>query len=354
MKKVLITTNHPAPYINDWAEILEDEGLIVNLVFKNRHAKYKKWQGFESKPGLYYDELTLVKFIKLLCSYDLVIIGGWDNLYCLVAILLTPFMSAKIAVFSDHPYPIINKNIYYWIRRLIILRLVDYVFCATESTRLFYNKNYGISLKKLVFFPYSYNDKYMEKNILINQERETQLKYSDDPIRIYIANNFYSRKGYDILVNALKEIKSFGKISLYKFKISGTGELFENIKKEILEIDDSVEFLGWIESDDYNRFMEECDIFIHASRFEPFGIPPLDAMSKGKLLITSDGVESVSSIIENGRNGYIYSSNNSNELSNVLCNINRDRIYEIGENGRKALHTYYNKKVFSAAINQIL
>ena len=62
--------------------------------------------------------------------------------------------------------------------------------------------------------------------------------------------------------------------------------------------------------------MSETDIFIHTSLQEPFGIPPIDAMSHGKLLISSDNVYSSLDRVIDGFNGYLYRKNSAEDLFN--------------------------------------
>ena len=42
---------------------------------------------------------------------------------------------------------------------------------------------------------------------------------------------------------------------------------------------------GWVEYAEYLDILAANDVFIHASLHEPFGIPPMDAMRYGKLVI---------------------------------------------------------------------
>ena len=143
-------------------------------------------------------------------------------------------------------------------------------------------------------------------------------------------------------------------MSKYRIRIAGNGELYDEIKNRLDKLNEDIILLGWIEDEQYLYEMDHCDIFIHASVFEPFGIPPLDAMCRGKLLIASDGVESVNTIIENGVNGFVFEADNGGELANILENISRSQIYVIGNNGRNKLLETYNNRVFETTINKVI
>ena len=59
MKKILFTTNHPAPYIDKQVDILR-RNFSVDIVYKKRKDNYKKWKGFSGFKGKYYDEMSLL------------------------------------------------------------------------------------------------------------------------------------------------------------------------------------------------------------------------------------------------------------------------------------------------------
>ena len=353
MKKILFTTNHPAPYIDKQVDMLR-RNYAVDIVYKKRKDNYKSWKGFVGSQGKYYDEMSLLVFVNYYRKHDIAILGGWDNLYCFITILCSFLFNTKCCVFSDHPSLCIKKNIWYYVRRYILFNSLDYILCATESTRHFYNRNYGIPYSKLLLFPYCYDDSYTHNNKVINNQREEELKNKNEKINVFIANNFIKRKGYYSILTAFELLHSKSLLGQYRIRIAGNGELYDEIKNKLDNLNEDITFIGWIEDEQYLYEMDHCDIFIHASQFEPFGIPPLDALCRAKMLIASSGVESVNSIIDNGIDGYIFKADSGEELATILEKINRTQIYKIGDNGRKKLLETYNDSVFEATIRKII
>ena len=353
MKKILFTTNHPAPYIDKQVDILR-RNFSVDIVYKKRKDNYKKWKGFSGFKGKYYDEMSLLDFINYYRKHDIAILGGWSNLYCFLTILCSFLFKTRCCVFSDHPTLVIKKNIWFYVRKYILFNSLDFILCATESTRYFYNRNYGISYSKLLLFPYCYDDSYSNDNKDINSKRQFALKNDNEKINVFIANNFIKRKGYSSILTAFELLHEKNKLSKYRIRIAGNGELHDEIKNRLDKLNEDITLLGWIEDEQYLYEMDHCDVFIHASVFEPFGIPPLDAMCRGKMLIASDGVESVNTIIENGVNGFVFEADNGRELANVLENISRSQIYAIGYNGRNKLLETYNNRVFETTIKKVI
>lgn len=353
MKKILITTNHPAPYINQEIDVLK-RNYEVNVIYHWRKDPHKTWKGFVGYEGKFCDQLSFVRFLSEYKKNDVAILGGWANKYCFFTILLSFLFHTKCCVFSDYPSPEVKKNIFYYIRKCLLFPSLDFIFCATESTRTFYHDVYGLPMSKLVFFPYKYNDSYTDENKTINAERERELQQSKEKINVFIANNFIERKGYKAVVDAFEILHNKNELNKFSVKIAGNGELFESVKSRLDALNESISFLGWIESDEYETLINNCDIYIHASTHEPFGIPPLDALGREKLLVASNGVQSVVSIIRNGVSGYLFNANDGESLADILLHIDRSSIYKIGREGRNVVTSMYSDEIYKNAIERVV
>lgn len=88
-------------------------------------------------------------------------------------------------------------------------------------------------------------------------------------------------KGFAHAIRALKKLDE-----KFILKIAGSGpheEVLKNLVKE-LNLENRVEFLGWIEK---KSFFDAIDIFIFPSDAEPFGLVLLESMKYGKPAIVS-------------------------------------------------------------------
>ncbi len=132
------------------------------------------------------------------------------------------------------------------------------------------------------------------------------------------------RKNLDTIIKAFEVYKDENKNNLkfviagkYGWKYKNTIELIEKSKYK-----EDIILTGYITDEEKQFFYENCNVFIYTSIYEGFGLPILEAMQKGTLVITSN----VSSMPEVGGNIPFYLNNvySENELANLIkevCNL---------------------------------
>jgi glycosyltransferase involved in cell wall biosynthesis len=83
--------------------------------------------------------------------------------------------------------------------------------------------------------------------------------------------------------------------------ITGDKEIFEIIERD-LELRKRVVFTGYVSDMELNNLYENATVFVFPSYYEGFGLPPLEAMSKGVAVAASKSA----SLPEVCGNGAIY------------------------------------------------
>lgn len=332
-KNISMITSHPAPYMD---VIFKQLSLKYNLEVYYNHSKSKdkSWKNQNYTKGKSVKSFTesIVALNKILKS-DFVIVGGWSYKFNIILIFLLIIFKKKFAVTSDVPeVHRINK-----IKRIIktnIFKLIPYFFLTGRSCKEHYMKYYSIPEEKIKIFPYGILFPNKKEIININQKRKDEVLNQNSKIKILIANRFINRKGYEIIVESFRNLKNLNLLDKFDITIVGNGEKYEEYKTIFYKISKDIKLLGWVEIDEYETLLNNCDIYIHASIFEPYGIPVIDALIRGKLVIASNGVMSAVDFIKNSYNGFIYNSNNPSELNKILIDLLKDKnnIYLIGEN----------------------
>jgi glycosyltransferase involved in cell wall biosynthesis len=146
------------------------------------------------------------------------------------------------------------------------------------------------------------------------------LKLENDETILGFAGRLNNReKGLNILLKALKEVSQKEK-NLHLLLI-GNGpnrtELIKLVKTEKLPV-------TIVEAqENIFDYLNLIDVFILASRVEPFGIVLIEAGIMNKPVVASN-VDGIPEIIENEKNGLLFKSGNVEELSKCILRIIND------------------------------
>lgn len=337
-KKILFTTSHPAPYWDIIYNQVAEKSEIT--VYYNRSKDVDKaWKKQNNVQGKLVSETDFFEKLRDIKKCDFAVLGGWGQKSNLLFMFMLLILKKQFAFFSDVPDA---GSITPLKRRLkkSFFKMVPFLYVTGSTSKNHYQKYYNISDEKIVIFPYGVNLPNIDRVSTICSIRECELR-NNSLINIFIANRFLERKGYKTLLRAFTLLKEKSLLSNFSITIAGQGEQFDQYRKKLTSLDQRIRLVGWVELDEYENFLKEADIYIHASYFEPYGIPVIDAMANGKSVIASDGVMSAIDNIKSGENGFIYSKFNANELSDILeYMINDQKI--ISRIGQKALEIHKN------------
>ncbi|WP_456422673.1 glycosyltransferase [Thermococcus sp.] len=72
--------------------------------------------------------------------------------------------------------------------------------------------------------------------------------------------------------------------------LAGIGEEFERVRK-LAEGDDRIKILGFIGDDDLVEFYDSLDVYVHASKYEGWGLPIVEALARGKPVVVFEDAE---------------------------------------------------------------
>ena len=99
----------------------------------------------------------------------------------------------------------------------------------------------------------------------------------------------------------------------------------------------------------------KSDIFVLPSSSEPFGYSVLEAMACGLPVICSDSA-GVQWYIEEGVNGYVFKSNDLNDLTDKIKLVISDKakMKKMGEESRRLVEEKYSPEVFYKKFMEIL
>lgn len=346
--KVLFTTNIPSPYRIDFFNELSNYcDLTVAIERKSATDRNREWtKSGENKfnridlKGLKVGKDTAFcpQIIKILKKnkFDLIVVGGYS----------TPTGMMLIKYLKKHKIPFLlncdggiikdDNKIVYKIKQYFISSASGYLSTGKETDK--YLKHYNAE-EKIYRYPFTSIRKNDIIKTKIDSEEKEKLKKElgiTSKNIIVAVGSFTYRKGFDILLNATKNIE--GDTEIYIIGGKPTQEYIDI--KEDLQIE-NVQFLDFMKKEDLEKYYKIADLFVLPTREDIWGLVINEAMAKGLPIVTTDKCVAGIELIENGLNGYIIPSNDkealtkaindiikNKELSNIMSQNNLNKIEE--------------------------
>lgn len=165
--------------------------------------------------------------------------------------------------------------------------------------------------------------------------------------------NLIPLKGHDYTLRAIKALVDKGHTNIC-LKLLGRGYLEQELKdlaKE-LEIEQYVDFVGYVPYDDVRKTLQQSDVFVLPSWYEAFGCVYLEAMACGLPAIGCLG-NGIDEVILHGQTGYLVENKSLDQLTDcmerLLDGTTRQRI---GKAAAKAVKEQYLWKHSAKALVQ--
>lgn len=300
-------------------------------------------------------ELAIIKYLKsynsseidILCGVwhpeaSLALLAGHRNIYVLGH--GTEFLYAK-SLFRKH----------FWINTYckFILKKIKKIIANSHYTEGLI-KNIDLEARtKVIPLAVDYQFFYPEINPHAN----------DNKLRIATLARILEFKGYDTIANAIASLSEEYKNKV-EWNIGGTGpylpELQELVKK--LNIEQNVNFLGYIKDENLTEFYNNNNIFVLCTKESPsstevegFGLVFLEAQSCGIPVIgTKTG--GIFDAIEDGNGGWLIEQNDFLTLSKMFMEYmdNPNILILQGTNARNRVLSSCTFDIYNDKLNKIL
>lgn len=235
-----------------------------------------------------------------------------------------------------------------------VYRLVDKAFYVGTNNKAYF-KAYGLKEEQLVFAPHAIDNKRFstDRNSDI-KELKNKLGYTSENIIVLYAGKFETVKNLEILLTAFNELKSFPNLKLL---MVGNGP-DEVLLKAKAGGNPNIQFLDFQNQRYLPSIYQTCDIFCLTSKSETWGLAVNEAMAAGKAIITSDKVGCAVDLVKEGKNGYVFKSNDAEDLQEKLLLLIKDpnRLTNFGKSSREIIqHWSFEKQVeqLVKALNKI-
>ncbi len=224
----------------------------------------------------------------------------------------------------------------------IVLQLSDFI---AESTQ----KNYSIDIR----------DRLVKNYPGIGSVAHIERHRVDKYIQILFVGRLERRKGIHTLFDAMEKV--IEKDSNVHFRIVGDYSIIDPIlektfrayfEEKYSHLSEFVTFLGLVSAEVREQEMADCDIFCAPSLSESFGIMNVEAMRRGKPVVSTLG-GGIPEVVEQSATGLLSEVEDAKSLAeNLLVLIKNKELRE--EYGRKGYRRFLNKFEVSTTTKELI
>lgn len=194
---------------------------------------------------------------------------------------------------------------------------VDLVVAQTPEMKDEIKQYFHVVKTPVQFFMNPLNEKQ------INQSIENAIDpFDSTKINIVAAGRLSYEKGFDILLEAFSKI--IQENSNYFLHIIGKDEgEYENLIKDVkrLDLEENVKFWGF-QQNPYAFFLYS-ELYVLSSRIEGLPNTVLENLYLNKPVITTNCIPFMSTLIQDGKNGFIVDIENSKQLAHAILNYKK-------------------------------
>lgn len=312
-------TNYQIDFFNFIKNFFSIKVLFYSREYKNYKFFYKK-KSFFSYIEDYSNKKFFLKNIINNFKPHFVILGGYKLKYNDFIIKLSKQDQIKY---------------FYWLERLdeskkIKLKIIDFffkskfrnadgIFAVGNQAARFY-KNYN---KNILNLPYS---------ISISKSYKRSY-FKNNKINFLFVGQLIRRKGADLI---LKVINNLDKNIQHKinFTIIGNGALKNKFKK-LSFLKENVKYISFRNKRELSKFYLQNDVLLFPSRFDGWGVVPMEAMSNGMFLVISkySGVKEILKY----KNNFVVKDEKTLKKAIIKCVSNRRAIKNQGSDNRSLI-----------------
>lgn len=227
---------------------------------------------------------------------------------------------------------------------------VDAAFYVGTNNKAYFER-YGIKEKKLVFAPHAIdNERFsMPRNAEVTQLRKT-LNIAPHDFIFLFAGKLENNKNPELLLKAFINLTNTQNKKSTKVHLLfvGNGILEATMKSKLGNLRSQIHFLKFQNQTQMPIIYQASNVFCLPSSSESWGLAVNEAMAAGKAVIASDKVGCAIDLVQHGVNGFIFKSDQMDELVNYMAffikNPNASSIF--GENSRKIISDWtFNRQV---------
>lgn len=372
MYRLVILTSHPIQYqIPLFRAIAADNKINLTVFFRSdkgiaapaydsEFGQKIQWD-IPLREGYHYiftRNLRAVFWALKKQNPDTLIIYGWNSFFNIVTFLIAKTLNMPVIFYGENPLNNeLRKNILKIFFKKIFLR---YLFRYTnvflyigEENKRFY-EYYGVSKKKLFFAPYAVNNERFiadSKSLSVNRKAlRKKLGIEENDVVILFVGKLIEKKRPMDLLRAYQQLITNNKQPKDKVHVLyvGDGVLRRKLEQYAKKYDfQNIHFVGFKNQTEIWEYYVLSDILVLPSGFgETWGLVVNEAMCFGLPVIVSDTVGCGTDLVKDGKNGFVFSLGDINNLAVLLATLvsNAEKRKRFGKKSLEIIAAYSYKE----------
>jgi glycosyltransferase involved in cell wall biosynthesis len=382
MKKLAIITTHPIQYYAPVFKLLNQRKKIGVKVFytlgesavnKLDHGfnKVVEWDiplldGYDfewmkntaADPGSHYFKgIVNPDGIERIKKYqpDAILIFGWAyNAH----LKIIRYFSGKVPIYFRGDSTLLNelggfKKALRYVFLKWVYKHINHAFYVGKNNRNYY-KAYRLKESQLSFAPHAIDSNRFETDRSNEAgELRSSLGIGNNDILILYAGKFEPVKNVELLLSAFIALNRPGVHLL----LAGNGPNENDLKEQADKIGSTnIHFTGFKNQTYMPVLYQAADLFCLPSKSETWGLSINEAMACGKAILASDKVGCSADLIEDGRNGAVFISDDVKSLAEKLQQLTKDKaqLAKLGQQSKQIIKNWRFLHIAEAIENKLL
>ena len=243
-----------------------------------------------------------------------------------------------------------RKGLKVYIRRLLLKNIYRYVdkafYVGIENKKYF--KSHGLNEHQLRFVPHAIdNERFFdskEKNYegKAKQWRE-ELGYKENDLVILYAGKLNPVKNLPVLIDAFQEINKNAECQM-KLLLVGNGSMEKDFY-QISELDENIKVMPFQNQSVMPIVYRLGDVYCLPSKSETWGLAVNEAMASSRPVVISNNVGCAADLVISNSVGYIFESDNLHQLKEIISNISKKEVKQMGEDARQYIENWSFEKI---------
>lgn len=339
--KLTFVTQNEAPFRMRWmdelARYMDVQVFHLGRYETHTDMKYIDYHTIRAKTDQIAKRTGCYNYKRIIQSgYDILMLDGYGCMAQQLLALRLILSGRAYGLTVDGGFVPEKEHVMKAAVKKIIISNARFVFSTGKAIDR-YLMHYGA--KKCGIHRHQFSN-IMEQDILkrpLDQAEKAALRKElgiADRFTIVSAGKFIYRKGFDLLVRAVKNMEDSGKA--FQVLLIGAPEKY----REKMSRRSRIQLLPFMEKELLWKYYQASDLFVLPTRGDIWGLVTGEAMACGLPVITTDRCLSGLEMIRNGENGCIIPVENVEALQKSMTELMGRDLYRMGVKSLKTAARY--------------